>query len=113
MLQSNLRTSDRPTRSAIALKYGIMLARVATLVITFGRFTMQIKIRKVGNSLGTTFPKEVLDKFNLGEGDILTLMVMEDGIKLMAYDPNFEQVMEVYKQGASQYRNALRQLADG
>ncbi|WP_375494037.1 AbrB/MazE/SpoVT family DNA-binding domain-containing protein [uncultured Nostoc sp.] len=103
----------QPTRLAIALKYGIMLSGVATLVITFGEFTMQIKLRKIGNSLGITFPKEVLDKFSLGEGDILTLMVMEDGIKLMVYDPNFDQVMEVYKQGASQYRNALRQLADG
>ncbi|NES20444.1 MAG: AbrB/MazE/SpoVT family DNA-binding domain-containing protein [Symploca sp. SIO3E6] len=74
---------------------------------------MQIKLRKVGNSLGATFPKEVLDRFNLGEGDTLSLVVMEDGIKLMAYDPNFKQVMEAYKQGASKYRNAMRQLADG
>jgi len=54
-----------------------------------------------------------LDKFNLREGDTLTLVVMEDGIKLMAYDPEFEQVMAAYKQGASQYRNAMRELADG
>jgi len=74
---------------------------------------MQVRLRKVGNSLGTTFPKEVLDRFNLGEGDTLSLVVMEDGIKLMAYDPNFEQVMEAYKQGASKYRHAMRQLADG
>ena len=74
---------------------------------------MQIKLRKVGNSIGTTFPKEILDKFNLREGDTLSLIVMEDGIKLMTYDPNFAKVMEAYKQGASQYRNAMRQLADG
>ena len=74
---------------------------------------MQIKLRKVGNSIGTTFPKEVLEKFNLSEGDTLSLVVMEDGIKLMAYDPNFEQVMAAYKQGSSQYRNAMRELADG
>ena len=74
---------------------------------------MEIKLRKVGNSLGTTFPKEVLEKFNLGEGDTLSLVFLEDGIKLMAYDPNFEKAMTAYKQGASQYRNAMRQLADG
>ncbi|MEM6404039.1 MAG: AbrB/MazE/SpoVT family DNA-binding domain-containing protein [Cyanobacteria bacterium P01_A01_bin.68] len=74
---------------------------------------MEIKLRKVGNSIGTTFPKEILDKFNLREGDSLTLVVMEDGIKLMVYDPEFEQVMAAYKQGASQYRNAMRELADG
>ncbi|MGB7248028.1 MAG: AbrB/MazE/SpoVT family DNA-binding domain-containing protein [Phormidesmis sp.] len=74
---------------------------------------MQIKLRKVGNSVGTTFPKEILDKFNLREGDALTLVVLEDGLKLIAYDPEFEKVMAAYKQGASQYRNAMRELADG
>ena len=74
---------------------------------------MQVKLRKIGNSIGTTLPKEVLDRLNLGEGDTLSPIVMEDGIKLMAYDPNFEAVMEAYKQGAVQYRNAMRRLADG
>lgn len=74
---------------------------------------MQIKLRKVGNSIGTTIPKEILERFNLKEGDELTVVVLEDGIKLMAYDPDFNQVMAAYRQGASQYRNALRELADG
>ena len=43
----------------------------------------------------------------------MTLVVLEDGFKLIAYDPEFEQLMEAYKQGASQYRNAMRELADG
>ncbi len=74
---------------------------------------MQIKLQKVGNSIGTMIPKEILDKFNLKEGDTLTLVVMEDGIKLMADDPEFEQVMDAYRQGALQYYNAMRELADG
>lgn len=73
---------------------------------------MQVKLRKVGNSVGTIFPKEILKKFNLKEGDALTLVVMEDGIKLMACDPEFEQVMAAYKQGASQYCSAMKELAD-
>ena len=28
-----------------------------------------LNIRKVGNSLGTTLPKEILQKLNVGEGD--------------------------------------------
>ncbi|MEM8568155.1 MAG: AbrB/MazE/SpoVT family DNA-binding domain-containing protein, partial [Bacteroidota bacterium] len=60
-------------------------------------------------SAGTTFPKEILGKFNLKKGDTLTIVVMEDGIKLMAYDPEFERVMAAYKQGASQYRNAMKE----
>ncbi|PSB00530.1 AbrB/MazE/SpoVT family DNA-binding domain-containing protein [Merismopedia glauca] len=74
---------------------------------------MQIKLRKVGNSIGTSFPKEVLDRFGLKEGDTLDLIVNNDGIQLVAHDPNFDRVMAAYKAGASQYRNALRELADG
>jgi putative addiction module antidote len=78
-----------------------------------GKLMMQIKLRNIGNAIGTTFPKEVLEKVHLKEDDSLSLVVMEDGIKLVTYDPNFEQVMAAYQQGASQYRNAMRQLADG
>ncbi len=74
---------------------------------------MQVKLRKVGNSIGTSFPKEVLDRLGLKDGDILELIVNHDGIQLIAHDPNFDRVMEAYKTGASQYRNALRELADG
>jgi putative addiction module antidote len=74
---------------------------------------MEIKLRKVGNSIGTSFPKEVLDRLGLGEGDTMNLVVTNDGIKLAIHDPNFDKVMAAYKSGASQYRKAMRELADG
>ncbi len=74
---------------------------------------MEVKLRKVGNSIGTSFPKEVLDRLGLAEGDTMNLVVTDDGIKLVIHDPNFDKVMAAYKLGASQYRNALRELADG
>jgi len=74
---------------------------------------MQLRLRKIGNSVGTTLPKEILERFNLREGDALTVVVMEDGIKLTAFDPEFEEVMAAYQEGAAQYRNAMRELADG
>jgi putative addiction module antidote len=74
---------------------------------------MQVKLRKVGNSIGTSFPKEILDRLGLKDGDVMNLVVTDNGIKLVAHDPNFDKVMEAYKEGASQYRNAMRQLADG
>jgi putative addiction module antidote len=74
---------------------------------------MQVKLRKVGNSIGTSFPKEVLDRLGLKDGDTLELIVNHDGIQLTAHDPNFDLVMAAYQTGASQYRNALRELADG
>lgn len=74
---------------------------------------MEVKLRKVGNSIGTSFPKEILDRLGLAEGDSMNLVVTDDGIKLVIHDPNFDEVMQAYKTGASQYRNAMRELADG
>jgi putative addiction module antidote len=70
-----------------------------------------LKIRKVGNSLGTTFPKEVLQQLNVEEGDTVYVTQMPDGIKLTAYDPNFAKAMEAYRTVSHKYKNALRELA--
>jgi len=74
---------------------------------------MQTKLRKIGNSIGVTFPKEILDKLDLKEGDTMNIVLTTEGIKLTAFDPNFEAVIEAYKEGKAKYRNAMRKLADG
>jgi putative addiction module antidote len=71
----------------------------------------KIKIRKVGNSLGATIPKEILDKLRVGEGDTVFVTETPDGVKLSAYDPEFKKAMSIYKQGSHKYRNALKELA--
>jgi putative addiction module antidote len=70
-----------------------------------------LKIRKVGNSLGATFPKEVLQQLKVEEGDTLYVTETPDGIKLTAYDPNFAKAMEAYRKVSHKYKNALRELA--
>lgn len=70
-----------------------------------------IKIRKVGNSLGVTFPKELLDQLNVKEGDELYLTKTEQGFELTPYDPEFTAEMEAYRHVARKHRNALRALA--
>ncbi|TVQ44260.1 MAG: AbrB/MazE/SpoVT family DNA-binding domain-containing protein [Gloeocapsa sp. DLM2.Bin57] len=72
---------------------------------------MKLKLRKIGNSIGTTFPKEILDKLQVSEGDTLYLTETPDGIQLTAYDPEFEQVMEAASEVTRRYRNALKELA--
>lgn len=72
---------------------------------------MQLKIRKIGNSLGATFPKEVLDKLQVAEGDTVYITETPDGVQLTAYDPEFESVMEAADEVTRRYRNALRELA--
>ncbi|MFM7717533.1 MAG: AbrB/MazE/SpoVT family DNA-binding domain-containing protein, partial [Microcystis sp.] len=55
---------------------------------------MKLKICKIGNSLGASFPKEVLDKLQVGEGDTIYVTETPDGVQLTTYDPEFEQIME-------------------
>ncbi len=70
-----------------------------------------IKIRKVGNSLGATFPKEVLAKLNVGEGDDLYITETADGVHLSPYNPEFAAAMEAFEVVRKQYRDAFRELA--
>lgn len=70
-----------------------------------------LRIRKVGNSLGATFPKEILQKLKVKEGDTVFVTETPDGIQLTPYDPNFDKAMEAYRKVSSKYRNALRELA--
>ena len=72
---------------------------------------MKLKIRKIGNSLGASIPKEILEQMNVGEGDSLYVTQTPDGIKLTPYDPEFESAMEAAKNITNRYRNALKELA--
>lgn len=72
---------------------------------------MKLKICKIGDSLGASFPKEVLDKLQVGEGDTIYVTETPDGVQLTTYDPEFEQIMEAASQVTRRYRNALRELA--
>lgn len=72
---------------------------------------MDTKLRKIGNSVGVTLPKEVLDKFGLKEGDSLNIILTAESIQLSPFDPNFNKVMQAYKEGKAKYRNAMRELS--
>jgi putative addiction module antidote len=73
--------------------------------------THALKLRPLGSSVGVIIPKEILGSLNVAEGDTLYLTQSQDGYRLVAHDPNFPKVMEVYKEVAKDYRNTLRQLA--
>ncbi len=73
--------------------------------------TLELKVRKVGNSLGIVLPKEALAHLNVHEGDVLTLTEAQDGVRLTAADPEFAKTMEVFSSLNRRYRNTLRELA--
>ena len=72
---------------------------------------MVLTVRKVGNSLGTLLPAQIVEKLNVAEGDKLYATETPDGIHLTPYDPDFAETMDLAEEGMRQYRNALRKLA--
>ena len=74
---------------------------------------VELKIVKVGNSLGMRLPREALSRLHLGEGDKLILTESpEGGYRLTPYDPTFEHQMRVAEEGMRRYRNTLKKLAE-
>ena len=73
---------------------------------------LQLKLRKVGNSVGLTLPKEALAKLNVHEGDAVYLTEGADGsLRLTSGNPEFLRAMEVAESLSRRYRNALKELA--
>jgi putative addiction module antidote len=70
-----------------------------------------LKIRRIGNSLGVTLPKEALKELKVGEGDLFVLTSAPDGFRVTPYDETFVKAMEAFGEGRKRYRNALRELA--
>ncbi len=71
-----------------------------------------LKLRKIGNSLGLLLPKDVVNRLRAGEGDRLFLIESPDGTyQLTPYDPAFEKKMRKAEGIIARYRNTLRVLA--
>ena len=74
--------------------------------------TLELKLRKIGNSLGVVLPKEALARLNSGEGDTLVFSETPDGGFRVTPDKNdFAHQMAAAEGIAQRYRNALRELA--
>ena len=73
--------------------------------------TVELKLRKVGNSVGCVLPKKALAQLKVGEGDTLLLTEAPDGFRVHVSNPEFARTMEVFESLSKRYRNALRELA--
>ena len=72
----------------------------------------QIRLKAIGNCTGIILPKDVLEKLQLSQGDVLYLLETKDGLTLTPYDPGFASQREVAKQLMAKRRNVLRKLAE-
>jgi putative addiction module antidote len=69
---------------------------------------MELKVRKIGNSLGVVLPREVVSYLGAGVGARLFLIEASNGAyQLTPYDPAFKWKMEKAEGIIHRYRNTL------
>jgi putative addiction module antidote len=71
-----------------------------------------LKVRKIGNSVGVTFAREVLTAMHVAEGDTIFVTDAPGGFRLTPYDPEFERQMGLAREIMKTNRNMLRELAN-
>lgn len=72
---------------------------------------MKLKITAIGNSAGVILPKELLARLRVEKGDALYAVELPDGIKLMPFDPELAEQMEVAEKVMRSRRTLLNKLA--
>jgi putative addiction module antidote len=73
---------------------------------------VELKVRKIGNSLGVILPKEIVQRLHTAEGMALYLTEAPDGsYRITPYDPDFDRKMEAVEDVVGRYRDTLRTLA--
>ena len=74
---------------------------------------VELKIVRIGNSLGVRLPREVLSRLHLEDGDKMILTESpEGGYRLTPYHPEFEEQIKAAEEGMRRYRNTLKALAE-
>ena len=73
--------------------------------------TLELKVKKYGNSLGILLPKEAATKLNVNEGDAVYLTEAPGGFRITAENPEFALQLKAAESIIKRYRNTLRELA--
>lgn len=70
-----------------------------------------ITFRKIGNSIGATFPKDLVEAAGIEEKSTWHVVETAEGLLLRKHDADFAAGWAAYQQVKKQYANALRELA--
>jgi len=70
-----------------------------------------ITLRRVGGSVGTTLPKEMVDRLDLAAGDRVLAVETEQGILLTPYADDLDADLAATRRATKRFRTALRELA--
>jgi putative addiction module antidote len=73
---------------------------------------LELKIRKVGNSVGVILPKQALTHLKAEEGDTVTVTEASDGsLRISPHKAEVARQLAVAQGILKRYRNTLRELA--
>ena len=73
---------------------------------------LELKLRKIGNSVGVVLPKEALAFLQAGEGDTISVTDAADGsLRVSPTKPEVARQLEVAQGIMRRYRHTLRELA--
>lgn len=73
---------------------------------------LELKLRKIGNSVGVVLPKAALARLNAREGDALVFTDTPDGgFRVTPSKADFARQMQAAEKVIRRYRNTLRELA--
>ena len=91
----------------------LIVCITCVIMYIFPKETSMLKtaVRRVGNSLGITLPKTIIDNYHLSEGDALHLIETRDGVVITPFNPKCTDWVKAYERTNKKYRNTLRALA--
>ena len=72
---------------------------------------MELKITKIGNSMGVILPRDILSRLKLDKGDTLFLTETPEGYVVSPYNPVFAEQMETARELMKKRRNVVRELS--
>jgi putative addiction module antidote len=73
---------------------------------------LELKLRRIGNSVGLVLPKEVLAHMKVEEGDTVTVTdAAGGGLRLSPHKAEVARQMQVVQDVMKRYRHTLRELA--
>lgn len=73
---------------------------------------LELKVRKIGNSLGVVLPKESIQRLRVKEGEALYFTETEDGgYRLTGYNKDFAKQVSEAEKIMQQDKDLLRELS--
>ena len=71
-----------------------------------------LRARRIGNSVGVTFPKDLRERYGIEDKSDLTVVETPDGLLIQpARDADFTEAMSAFERVSERYKNTLRELA--